>query len=73
MTKQIAADYGVTSTAVLERRIAALEGQVRVLAQAVAALAAGLEGGPLDGLRDAEAASAARLARELLMAARLGG
>lgn len=73
MTKQIATRYGMTSAAVLERRIAALEGQVTVLALAVAALAAGLEGRPLDGPRDTEAARAARLAHDLLVAARLGG
>ncbi|TQS27914.1 hypothetical protein [Microbispora sp. KK1-11] len=55
----------------LKARLDATERQVRTLAEAVRALAGGLEGGPLEEAGQARPEHAARLAHELLLAAGL--
>ncbi|MBE3012174.1 hypothetical protein IL992_23680 [Microbispora sp. NEAU-D428] len=55
----------------LKARLDATERQVRTLAEAVRALAGGLEGGPLEEAGHARPEHAARLAHELLLAAGL--
>ncbi|GAA3939026.1 hypothetical protein GCM10023085_20640 [Actinomadura viridis] len=73
MTARGAGGPGDPATAVLEQRVAALEQQVAALAGAMRTLTAGLEETPFREPGDTTAARAARQAREVLIAARLGG
>jgi len=61
----------MTSDRSVEQRLAKLEGDVRTVAEALHALAAGLEGRPIAESTGEEPARAARLAHELLLAAGL--
>lgn len=58
----------MTEQRTVDARIAALEEQVRVLADAVRALARGLEPHPTEGLRPDAAGAAGRQAHEALIA-----
>jgi hypothetical protein len=57
-------------TATMEERVHRLEAQADVLAEAVAVLARGLEGGPMAEPRNKQAEHPARRAHELLLLAR---
>jgi hypothetical protein len=71
MTRQIAPGYGMLSGLALEERIHILESKVTAMAEAILILAAGLERTPLDGPGDDGGSQAARLAHEVLIAARV--
>jgi hypothetical protein len=71
MTRQIAPGYGSPSGPALEERIHILESKVTAMSEAILILAEGLEGTPLDGPVGDGGSRAARLAHDVLIAARL--
>jgi hypothetical protein len=71
MTRQIAPGYGSPSVSALEERIHILESKVAAMAEAILILTGGLEGTPLDGPADDSSSKAARLAHDVLIAARV--
>lgn len=73
MARQIAFGVSPPSQAELEERISELEAKVAVLAEAITALVQGLSSPPTAGAAPEGAEQGARLAHELLIAARLTG
>ena len=62
--------HGSPGTATMEERVHRLEAQAGMLAEAIAVLARGLEGGPMAEPRNNQAEQAARRAHELVLLAR---